>query len=103
MRRGMALCAALAAACGCSEPPSEHPDGGEDAQVPWCRHDGDLFCMSENIERRCTFLAGSEFPQVTERECLPLGLRHSGLPRPGRMEPVSSPTFDGERQLSPRN
>jgi hypothetical protein len=75
MRRGLVLCAALAALCGCSEPPSGIPDGGGDALLPWCRQEGDLFCVNENVERRCTFPAGSEFPQVLERECLPLGLR----------------------------
>jgi hypothetical protein len=70
----------LLLACGCTEPPATNPDGSGDGNVPWCRAEGDLNCVDENLEQRCTFPSGSEFPAIINRECLPLGMRCISTP-----------------------
>ncbi|MBI5485983.1 MAG: IgGFc-binding protein [Deltaproteobacteria bacterium] len=71
----------LLLAGACTDPPSnDHPDGTADGPVAWCRHEGDVFCLDDNIEQRCTFPEGSEFPAIVTRECIPLGLTCVSFP-----------------------
>ena len=76
------LAVATAAALGCTNPSGDDgPDSGRDGgYLPWCHQEGDLFCPNELIEQRCTFPAGSEFPAIIERECVPLGMRCISTP-----------------------